>query len=93
MLAFTVRNSMLDTSGTTILIASAKVHPINVLEFKTMISRMMIMMSNPAMLTIVVGLRAEGVTEVERKTEVRAEKRKIEVRALKKEKIRNLNVK
>ena len=73
MLAFTVKNSMLDTSGTTVLIASAKKPPINVLEFKTMISQMMIMMSNPAMLTIVAGLRAEGVTEVETKTVVTAE--------------------
>ena len=93
MLAFTAKNFMLDTSGTTVLIASAKEPPINVLKFETIISRMMIMMSNPAMLTIVVGLRAEGVTEVKRKTVVRAKERKIEVRALKKEKIRNLNVK
>ena len=82
---------MLDTSDTTVLIASAKEPPINVLKFKTIISRMMTMMSNPTVLTIVVGLRAEGVTEVETKTVVTAEERKIEVRALKRKRIRNLN--
>ena len=92
MLAFTVKNSMLDTSGMTVLNASAKEPPINVLEFKT-ISQMMNKMTNPVILIIVVEAKAEGVTEVGAKTVVAAEERMIEVRALKIRRARDLNVK
>ena len=51
---------MLDTRGTTVLIASAKEPPINVLEYKTMISQMMNKMTNPVTLIIVVEAKAEG---------------------------------
>ena len=66
------KNSMLDTSGTTVLNVSAKKPPINVLEFKT-ISQMMNKMTNPVILIIVVEAKAEGVTEVGAKTVVAAE--------------------
>jgi hypothetical protein len=92
MLAFTVKNSMLDTSGMTVLNASAKEPPINVLEFKT-ISQMMNKMTNPVILIIVVEAKAEGVTEVGAKTVVAAEERMIEVRALKTRRARDLSVK